>query len=388
MLTQSRLVFDRAVLEDAMRIDIVGGHLSCDGARFLGTTTVRLRFTAVTLDGAAFSMPSIIAFAEDAFREQHRSQEVEIFDETPLQSVGLEARPRLFSLRGVDTSNLSLSGVDLRACRFADAYHLDQLRIQGARPFTETPRGWRLGRVGGQGLPLWRWTKRQTLAEEHRWHAELPLPNSPHGRPHPKRAGWYPSYCQVPTWVESASQQLGSQKPTPDRVALLYRALRKGREDAKDEPGAADFYYGEMEMRRHAASHGSVERLLLTMYWLVSGYALRAWRAFAALLLVVVLAAVIFATVGFASSASPRFVPVKVSDSGTLLYAEQQVQRPSFWQEFPGALSYSAETATSVLRGADRRVTSIGQWTQSVLRWVGPVLFGLALLSLRGRVKR
>jgi len=26
--------------------------------------------------------------------------------------------------------------------------------------------------------------------------------------------------------------------------------LRKGLEDAKNEPGAADFYYGEMEMRR------------------------------------------------------------------------------------------------------------------------------------------
>lgn len=30
----------------------------------------------------------------------------------------------------------------------------------------------------------------------------------------------------------------------------LYRAPRKGRGDIKDEPGAADFYYREMEMRR------------------------------------------------------------------------------------------------------------------------------------------
>ena len=37
----------------------------------------------------------------------------------------------------------------------------------------------------------------------------------------------------------------------PARLAAVYRELRKGREDAKDEPGAADFYYGEMEMRRH-----------------------------------------------------------------------------------------------------------------------------------------
>ena len=38
----------------------------------------------------------------------------------------------------------------------------------------------------------------------------------------------------------------------PGQIAGLYRELRKGREDAKDEPGAADFYYGEMEMRRRA----------------------------------------------------------------------------------------------------------------------------------------
>jgi hypothetical protein len=69
--------------------------------------------------------------------------------------------------------------------------------------------------------------------------------------------------------------------------------LRKGRQDAKDEPGAADFYYGEMEMRRHArgsasnrrraSSRGRVERGILTAYWLVSGYGLRAWRALAGL---------------------------------------------------------------------------------------------------------
>jgi hypothetical protein len=33
------------------------------------------------------------------------------------------------------------------------------------------------------------------------------------------------------------------------RIQAVYRDLRKGREDAKDEPGAADFYYGEMEKR-------------------------------------------------------------------------------------------------------------------------------------------
>jgi hypothetical protein len=54
----------------------------------------------------------------------------------------------------------------------------------------------------------------------------------------------------------------------------------------------------------------------------------------------------------------------------------------------PRPIGYSAEVATSLLRGPDRPVTVVGEWTQSILRWLGPVLFGLVLLSLRGRVKR
>jgi hypothetical protein len=69
----------------------------------------------------------------------------------------------------------------------------------------------------------------------------------------------------------------------PGQIAGLYRALRKGREDAKNEPGAADFYYGEMEMCRArpvssgnpddqsgAASPGWEEIGILTAY--------RLWR--------------------------------------------------------------------------------------------------------------
>jgi hypothetical protein len=87
----------------------------------------------------------------------------------------------------------------------------------------------------------------------------------------------------APLWPD----WLNDQRPgalEPGQIAGLYRALRKGREDIKDEPGAADFYYGEMEMRRHAgrlsarspegqsggASRGRMERGILWAYWLVS----------------------------------------------------------------------------------------------------------------------
>jgi hypothetical protein len=72
---------------------------------------------------------------------------------------------------------------------------------------------------------------------------------------------------------------------TPVQVAALYRELRKGREDAKDEPGAADFYHGEVDMRRHAqqeqAQHerrrgywdtwaaARAEHTVVWLYWLL-----------------------------------------------------------------------------------------------------------------------
>ena len=118
-------------------------------------------------------------------------------------------------------------------------------------------------------------------------------------------------------------------------------------------------------MRRFAAQTSLAEKFIISLYWLVSGYALRAWRAVVALLVVVVLAAIVFSAWGF-----------------------EQPTKPSFIETFPDALAYSLESATALLRGVDQPLTPIGRWCQTALRLVGPILFGLALLSLRGRTKR
>lgn len=142
-------------------------------------------------------------------------------------------------------------------------------------------------------------------------------------------------------------------------VAGLYRQLRKGREEAKDEPGAADFYYGEAEMRRHARETPAGERVILWMYWLTSGYGLRASRALIALAITVVLFALAFDLWG--------------------------LDRQPFWR----ALLLSAQSTTSLFRPPSRpALTAEGEALQLVLRLLGPLFFGLALLSLRGRVKR
>ena len=110
-----------------------------------------------------------------------------------------------------------------------------------------------------------------------------------------------------------------------------------------------------------AASRGRVERAILTAYWLVSGYGLRAWRAVAWLAVVTALLALAFHLVGFAVPPRP------VSYWTSLLYA------------FRATLSLTDNQVT---------LTAWGQLLQAVLRLTGPVLLGLALLALRGRVKR
>ncbi|MEA2441859.1 MAG: hypothetical protein QOH76_3283, partial [Thermoleophilaceae bacterium] len=52
------------------------------------------------------------------------------------------------------------------------------------------------------------------------------------------------------------------------------------------------------------------------------------------------------------------------------------------------AFLFSLESTTSLLRGPDRALTGLGETLWIVLRLLGPAFFGLALLSLRGRIKR
>jgi len=240
-------------------------------------------------------------------------------------------------MRWANAEHVTVSGVDLSSCRFLGTHHLDGLRLEGGSSFAYTPPGF--GR-----------TRRQAIAEEY---ALRDWPATDHLLPDDVRA-----------WHVDARE-----------VAGVYRDLRKGREDNKDEPGAADFYYGEMDMRRLAGSRARRpraadrsrgrltrdrgEHVILTLYWLVSGYGLRASRALVFLALTVLAFGVLLYRWGFKADTS-------------LL----------------SAITFSAESTTSLLHAPERTLTIAGEWLQTGLRLLGPLFFGLALLSLRGRVKR
>jgi uncharacterized protein YjbI with pentapeptide repeats len=428
MLVRYRLSLDDATFRQRVLIQANAQTLSCERARFPAGVQFRLRWACVTLDDADLAAPAILV-GVPALKGSLLGRGVPIlkgaisedFDEGDLLAGWRNeppgpprppGQPWVASLRRANVAGLAIANADLQACRFAGAQNLDRLGLESPKAFTATPGlkavtpGLKAVTTGWAWPPIWWWTRRQTLAEEHAWRADhergirqagwhadqawpatighwVPVPSrSARGlgrleryiaqavrdwrRPHQLRRrlalAWRIGAARA-GWERTRRQQAVRMRQQQAReTANLYRALRKAREDAKDEPGAADFYYGEMEMRRHAAPRFSVERVVLTAYWLVAGYALRAWRAVAALAAVLVLAAWLLAhRHGFAAP-----------------------QAMTFWS----ALRYSGRTAIGLLPKDQPTLTPWGDVVQIAVRVVVPVLLGLAVLSLRGRVKR
>jgi uncharacterized protein YjbI with pentapeptide repeats len=362
-LLARRLVLDDAVFGARVQLEVAAAAVCVRRAQFPAGVHLRLRYASVVLDDANLAAPAILAGVPSPFpmlaqQEQHIAPR---WQRLPPGPRAQRWRPRLLSACRADVAGLRLADVDLRACRFVGAHNLDRLRLEGAPLFARTAGWWR--------------ARRKTLAEEQHWRAHRP------GRWRP--AGWYPRSCLPPASPKAEAPEV----PEPARLAALYRDLRKGREDAKDEPGAADFYYGECEMRRHDPGTPRAERLVLWAYWLLSGYALRAWRALAALAVVVVLAGIVLAFWGF-PNAAPSFRPAAVDRGGALVYQQRPTDPPPGLGRLPEAVRFSARSATALLRGPERALTPLGEWLEIGLRFAGPVLVALAILSVRGRVRR
>jgi uncharacterized protein YjbI with pentapeptide repeats len=419
MLGLRRLVLDGATFKQPVQIDVVVPTLSCRRAQFEGGVHFRLRWAEVILDDADFAEPSIVTgappFVGVAAAELATpygltgAPRFVGFDERrllggwlnePLGPPRPEGQPWVASMCRANVARLSIANADLQASRFAGAHNLDGLRLESSKAFTAAP-GLKAVGTGWMWPPIWWWSRRQTLAEEHAWRADRErgtrragwhtgstwpakssvwVPNPPEPRSSRRDAitapgdhgsspvhermvhAWQTSTARIRKGRGDRRVARGEQRERAREVANLYRALRKGREDAKDEPGAADFYYGEMEMRRYAAPRFGVERIVLTLYWLLAGYALRAWRALTAIIVVLVFAAWLLINLpGFAD--------------------------PEAWT-FWSALRYSGRTAIGLLPRDQPELTPVGDVIQITVRVVVPVLLGLTVLSIRGRVKR
>jgi hypothetical protein len=272
---------------------------------------------------------------------------------------------RMVSLRGVDAAHLGLTDVNLSECLFAGTVHLDQVRLEGDCDFAHVPAG-----VRWHGWRPARWSPRRTLAEEQHWRASR----------HIGPGGWIPT---------ASTDSVG-----PAALVAVYRQLRKSFEDAKDEPGAADFYYGEMEMRRNDVKRPRVERALLVGYWAMSGYGLRASRALSWLLLAMtttVLAMMLWglpqhdpepSSTGSLTGQSIRLVTNEPDSENPIGPLHERLTTKRFEKGLRVVMN------SVIFRSSAQNLTTAGTYTEMASRLTEPVLLGLAVLAVRGRVKR
>ncbi len=357
------VVLDGAEFGEPVTVEAAARAVTCDRTRWSSVATLRLRHAELDLSNAVLEYPLTVAARTTPFLSS------DPLPETPLS--GRDPGVRLTSVDGVDAAHLVLHDIDLSSCRFAGAVHLDQLRVDGWCTFATTPTGLRRHRI----LPNW-WSLRSTLAEEHHWRAQ---------RPHPTAAqGWTPP------------PQEDTPALKPAALAALYRQVRKSLEDGKNEPDAADFYYGEMEMRRHDTTRSRGERALLTLYWALSGYGLRASRALAWLLgaMTVTLLALLLWGLPVDDpkpTTTGRQVAVGQEVNWTT-HTPDPVNPTGPWPErittkrFEKALRVVINSV--VFRSSGQDLTTAGTYTEMASRLAEPVLLGLAVLAIRSRVKR
>jgi uncharacterized protein YjbI with pentapeptide repeats len=243
-----------------------------------------------------------------------------------IMTAGKDGPPaRLKSLVGTRLAGLTLRGLDLSICSFARAHALDDVVISGRGQLSRAP--WAVGWLG----------QREVIVDE---------------------IAFRQARIELRQGEDASSRIEGAVRAEPSILAETYRSLRRGRENAKDSPGAADFYYGEMEMRRRSAPR--VDRVVLTAYWLISGYGLRVSRALIGYLIVVTALAIAMEHWGLSNSAPFYKILVYVLASTTVL------QKPS---------------VTLAING-------VGNYLQVAARLMGPTMFALMLLALRSRVRR
>lgn len=249
-------------------------------------------------------------------------------------------------LIGADLAKMTFASLSLKRCELYGAFGLASLGLESTVALRQPP-SWS---IRGRQV-AWR-SRRRCTFDEALWRSRR---RGPWGR------AWAKDLKRdAPS---SSDDEDASLAPTRDhsvrQIESVYRSLRQGLESRSDHAGASDLYYGEMEMRRLDKDSHWIERAILTGYWAVSGYGLRASRAFVGLLLALVLGALAFHEWGLVGK-SPQ------------------------WRESWLASAQALVPGISI----GPKTTNAGGFIDIILTIVGPVLLGFGALALRGRTRR
>ncbi|MEU6994030.1 pentapeptide repeat-containing protein [Streptomyces sp. NPDC046465] len=354
--------FDQATFNGQTALFIAAPRIDCSASSWEAPATLRVRYASLTFSMASFAAPLAVMKQRRPF-----GPEGNVLTEDPIRGV-TDDDVRVVSIAATDASLLRLVNVDLSRCGFAGAINLDQTRIEGACRFASTP----TGLTGPYGFIPFHWTRRRTLVDEWRIRSARPGDGTSARSPVPPHEQRRRNFAVL---------------------AATYRDLRKSLEDAKDEPGAADFYYGEMEMRRHSHSLREAERWLLQAYWLLSGYGLRASRALGWLALAMMTTVLLLMAFGLPDSAPKQEASGTVPSGGGAVTFEIDKGDP----ENPTGHRFTAKrfdkalrvTLNSVVfRSSGQDMTTTGEYVEMASRFAEPVLLGLGALAIRGRLKR
>ncbi|MFX4293568.1 pentapeptide repeat-containing protein [Streptomyces bohaiensis] len=373
------VVLSGAVFGRPVVVEVAARRVVCVRTVWESTATLRVRHASVDLTDAVLSAPVAVVTHAAPFTDGHDGGPL-LEDRVTGPSTGprVSEPVRVLSVRGVDAAHLVLTETDLSDCRFAGAFHLDQLRLEGDTTFAPTPAGRRAG------VRRWvRFTKRRVLAEEHHWRAH--------------RAGQAPlaeeEEHDPELWRSGPDHGTPSTIRQPAAVAAVYRQLRKAFEDGKDSPGAADFYYGECEMRRRAASTSVGERFLLWAYWALSGYGLRASRAFGWLAATMALTVALLMGFGLpvqdvapATTGTVQGEKVDLTTKNPDPVLNSAMTERASWDRAEKATRVAVNSV--VFRSSGQNLTTAGTYIEMASRLFEPTLVALGILAIRGRIRR
>lgn len=152
-------------------------------------------------------------------------------------------------------------------------------------------------------------------------------------------------------------------------IEKLYRELKQNYDERRDYERAGDFHYGEMVMRQKSMKVFSVPWVLLTAYWLFSGYGERYLRPVICFLVIVLLS-----TVGYI------YWGVHQPNSN----------EPLIWTWYNVLLagSYSFKAMVHQISQDDLVPISYAKLLKTFQSILGPLLIGFFGLAFRQRFKR